>query len=42
MRDAFLRWHDLGKPGRSRFGLSVDGEGQRVWLDSPARTAGDV
>ncbi|MEW1615541.1 MULTISPECIES: methyltransferase domain-containing protein [unclassified Streptomyces] len=35
VRTAFLRWHDLGEPERSRFGLSVDGNGQRVWLDSP-------
>ncbi|MEC4018765.1 methyltransferase domain-containing protein [Streptomyces sp. H27-D2] len=33
VRVAFLRWHGLGKPGRSRFGLSVDGDGQRVRLD---------
>jgi protein-L-isoaspartate O-methyltransferase len=32
---AFLRWHELGKPERSRFGLSVDASGQRVWLDDP-------
>lgn len=35
VQTAFLNWHDLGKPGRSRFGLSVDGSGQRVWLDDP-------
>lgn len=35
VRNAFLRWHDLGKPERSRFGLTVDANGQRVWLDSP-------
>ncbi|WP_241192371.1 methyltransferase domain-containing protein [Streptomyces sp. ADI96-02] len=33
VRDAFLRWRELGKPKRARFGLSVDGDGQRVWLD---------
>ncbi|WP_406287609.1 methyltransferase domain-containing protein [Embleya sp. NBC_00896] len=32
---AFLRWHELGKPERSRFGISVDARGQRVWLDDP-------
>ncbi|MFD3935866.1 methyltransferase domain-containing protein [Streptomyces sp. NPDC058611] len=37
VREAFVRWHDLGKPERSRFGLSVDGDGQRVWLDDPHR-----
>ncbi|MDX3854802.1 methyltransferase domain-containing protein [Streptomyces sp. AK02-01A] len=40
VRAAFLRWHDLGKPGRSRFGLSVDGDGQRVWLDDPHHVVG--
>jgi protein-L-isoaspartate O-methyltransferase len=37
VRDTFLWWHDLGKPERSRFGLSVEGNGQRVWLDDPRR-----
>ncbi|WP_327236330.1 methyltransferase domain-containing protein [Streptomyces sp. NBC_01317] len=37
VREVFLRWHDLGKPERSRFGLSVDGNGQRVWMDDPHR-----
>ncbi|MFJ4921362.1 methyltransferase domain-containing protein [Streptomyces sp. NPDC088725] len=40
VREAFLRWHTLGKPERSRFGLSVDGAGQRVWLDKPSRLIG--
>lgn len=35
VRTAFLGWHELGKPERSRFGLSVDDDGQRVWLDDP-------
>ncbi|MFG2171018.1 methyltransferase domain-containing protein [Streptomyces niveus] len=35
VRSAFLRWHELGKPERARYGLSVDGDGQRVWLDDP-------
>ncbi|MEU4208590.1 methyltransferase domain-containing protein [Streptomyces sp. NPDC026206] len=37
---AFLRWHELGKPERSRFGLTVDGDGQRVWLDTPQNVVG--
>ncbi|MET9483681.1 methyltransferase domain-containing protein [Streptomyces sp. NPDC006638] len=42
VREVFLRWHDLGKPERSRFGLSVDGDGvsQRVWLDDPRQPVG--
>ncbi|MFC0843280.1 methyltransferase domain-containing protein [Streptomyces noboritoensis] len=40
VREAFLGWHDLGKPERSRFGLSVDGGGQRVWLDDPHHIIG--
>ncbi|MER7984663.1 methyltransferase domain-containing protein [Streptomyces noursei] len=40
VRAAFLRWHELGQPERSRFGLSVDGTGQRVWLDDPDNVVG--
>ncbi|MFI1101761.1 methyltransferase domain-containing protein [Streptomyces melanogenes] len=40
VRNAFLGWHDLGKPERSRFGLSVDRDGQRVWLDDPCHVIG--
>lgn len=28
-------WLDLGQPWRDRFGLSLDGEDQVIWLDSP-------
>ncbi|WP_410648630.1 methyltransferase domain-containing protein [Amycolatopsis sp. cmx-4-54] len=28
-------WLGLGEPGRDRFGLSLDGEDQVIWLDSP-------
>jgi hypothetical protein len=40
VRAEFLHWHELGKPTRSRFGLTVDSEGQRVWLDDPYRVVG--
>ncbi len=40
VRTAFLGWHELGKPERSRFGLSVGGDGQRVWLDDPHNVIG--
>ncbi|MFC8079199.1 methyltransferase domain-containing protein [Streptomyces sp. NPDC057307] len=41
-RAAFLGWHELEKPERSRFGLSVDArDGQRVWLDGPDNVVGD-
>ncbi len=31
------RWNALGRPGRERFGLSVQGRGglQEIWLDDP-------
>ncbi|WP_242909787.1 methyltransferase domain-containing protein [Actinomadura terrae] len=32
---AYLRWVSWGCPGRDRFGITVTGEGQRIWLDSP-------
>lgn len=40
VRTRFLGWHELGKPERSRFGLSVDGGGQQVWLDDPHNIVG--
>ncbi|MCX4636813.1 methyltransferase domain-containing protein [Streptomyces sp. RPA4-5] len=42
VRDAFLCWHDVGKPERSRFGLTVDHDGQRVWLDEPRSVIGKL
>ncbi|UQI43872.1 methyltransferase domain-containing protein [Streptomyces sp. HU2014] len=35
VRSLFLRWHALGRPERSHFGLTVDQCGQQVWLDEP-------
>ncbi|OKI05068.1 hypothetical protein A6A06_10440 [Streptomyces sp. CB02923] len=35
VREQFLRWHELGKPERDGFGLTVDGDGERVWLGGP-------
>ncbi|MFF7369406.1 methyltransferase domain-containing protein [Streptomyces tricolor] len=32
---AYLWWEKQGRPGFERFGLTVDGDGERVWLDSP-------
>lgn len=32
---AYRWWDEQGRPGFGRFGLSVDGDGERVWLDSP-------
>ncbi|MGH3950130.1 MAG: methyltransferase domain-containing protein, partial [Pseudonocardiaceae bacterium] len=29
----YARWQDLGKPTRSRFGITVDTDGQHLWLD---------
>ncbi|MGH3521045.1 MAG: methyltransferase domain-containing protein [Haloechinothrix sp.] len=31
----YARWQDLGKPTRSRFGITVDTDGQHLWLDVP-------
>ena len=31
---AWRWWEEQGRPGRDRFGLTVDRDGQRVWLDS--------
>lgn len=32
---AYRQWADRGRPGRERAGLTVDRDGQHVWLDSP-------
>ncbi|MEV6684894.1 methyltransferase domain-containing protein [Streptomyces sp. NPDC051130] len=32
---AYLWWEGQGRPGFDRFGLTVDGDGERPWLDSP-------
>ncbi|WP_329521977.1 methyltransferase domain-containing protein [Spirillospora sp. NBC_01491] len=37
---AYDWWLGSGRPGPSRFGLTVTPEGQRVWLDSPDGPAG--
>lgn len=34
---AFLQWTQLGSPGPDRFGLTVEPDGQRLWLDAPPR-----
>ncbi|MFJ6216990.1 methyltransferase domain-containing protein [Streptomyces sp. NPDC092296] len=34
---AYLWWDAQGRPGFGRFGLTVDSEGERVWLDRPDR-----
>ncbi|MGW4410450.1 methyltransferase domain-containing protein [Nonomuraea sp. NPDC004702] len=40
MTDAYFRWVSWGEPDRSRFGLTVDPEGQYIWLDSPDNVIG--
>lgn len=35
LEDVFFRWIEWGSPDRTRFGLTVTTEGQRVWLDRP-------
>ncbi|MEV4096062.1 methyltransferase domain-containing protein [Streptosporangium saharense] len=37
--DAYFRWVGWGQPGRSRFGMTVAPDGQRVWLDEPGRVS---
>jgi hypothetical protein len=34
---AYQWWVGAGRPDVTRFGLTVDADGQRVWLDSPDR-----
>jgi protein-L-isoaspartate O-methyltransferase len=35
MEIAHGRWQALGEPRRARFGITVDGDRQRLWLDTP-------
>ncbi|ONI73177.1 protein-L-isoaspartate O-methyltransferase [Actinosynnema sp. ALI-1.44] len=35
MEVAYDRWQRLGQPRRARFGVTIDGEDQRLWLDAP-------
>ncbi|WET80080.1 methyltransferase domain-containing protein [Amycolatopsis sp. QT-25] len=35
VESAHEEWRELGEPGRDRFGLSLYGEDQVIWLDSP-------
>jgi hypothetical protein len=32
---AYKHWRDLGAPQRARFGLTLDPDGQHIWLDTP-------
>jgi protein-L-isoaspartate O-methyltransferase len=34
---AFTQWTQLGSPGPDRFRLTVEPDGQRLWLDNPTR-----
>ncbi len=38
---AYLSWLRMGSPGRKRYGLTVDTEGTRMWLDSPHNIIGE-
>ncbi|GLU45895.1 methyltransferase domain-containing protein [Nocardiopsis ansamitocini] len=42
LRAAYDWWLGLGKPAHDRFGLTVDADGQRAWLDDPGREVGPV
>ena len=34
--DAYTLWQDQGQPARVRYGVTIDGETVRAWLDHPA------
>ncbi|MFJ4674358.1 ATP-grasp peptide maturase system methyltransferase [Kitasatospora sp. NPDC088783] len=36
---AFAQWEEVGAPAQDAFGLTVDGEEQRVWIGSPSGPA---
>jgi methyltransferase of ATP-grasp peptide maturase system len=35
VESAYRHWRDLGQPTRDRFGITVEGDGQYLWLDQP-------
>ncbi|SEU39247.1 methyltransferase domain-containing protein [Nonomuraea wenchangensis] len=37
---AYFQWVSWGEPGLERFGMSVDREGQQLWLDAPQAPIG--
>lgn len=39
---AFLRWCSWGRPPQERFGVSLDAEGHRIWLDAPDQVISTV
>ncbi|MDT3396183.1 methyltransferase domain-containing protein [Streptomyces sp. B1866] len=39
---AYRWWEEQGKPGYDRFGLTVDPEGHKAWLDTPANVLAPV
>lgn len=38
---AYFRWLSWGSPERSRFGVTVTEDGQRIWLDEPSHVIGE-
>jgi methyltransferase of ATP-grasp peptide maturase system len=36
VEQAYAQWQALGRPARDRFGVTVDGPAQLLWLDDPA------
>jgi len=39
--DAWEQWQRLGRPSRKRAGITVDAQGQRLWLDDPTNLVTD-
>ncbi|KOG56073.1 protein-L-isoaspartate(D-aspartate) O-methyltransferase [Streptomyces virginiae] len=39
---AYVWWEGQGRPGFDRFGLTVDSDGERAWLDSPDHPVPEV
>lgn len=39
---AYRCWQDIGEPELTRFGVTVDRDGQRVWLDDPDNVVGPI
>jgi hypothetical protein len=40
IEDAYRAWQAAGEPSRDRYGLTIDKDGQHVWLGGPGAVIG--
>ena len=42
MEAAYLSWVDTGMPGPERYGMTIEPEAERIWLDDPRNVLGNI